>query len=88
MARQLVPIVWASKVTSVAMADSHIGGSHPDVSSGAAEVYAAGNASMDFLHLSHVIDEMGIGFPEPYKLQMDNNAAQPFAQAKATKLED
>ena len=79
------PVMWASKVTSVAMADSRIGGAHPDVSSGAAGLYAAGNVPMRFVHLSHVMDEMGIGFSEPYKLQMDNNAAQSFAQARATK---
>jgi hypothetical protein len=79
------PVMWASKVTSVCMADRRIQEAHADISSGAAEVYAAGNASMDFLYLNHVMDEMGINFPEPYKLQIDNSSALVFAKNTATK---
>jgi hypothetical protein len=53
------PVFWSSKVSSVAFADSDI------VSSGAAEVYAAGNCTYDFLHLAHVAEEMNIDFPRP-----------------------
>ena len=49
------------------------------MSSGAAEVYAAGNASQDFLHLSYVSEELGLGFALPFNLEMDNTAAQAFA---------
>jgi hypothetical protein len=82
------PVMWASKVTSVAMADKRIGEAHADISSGAAEVYAAGNASMDFMYLNHVMEEMGIPYPQPYKLQIDNAAAKVFAKNTAgrTKL--
>ena len=79
------PVMWASKVSSVCFADSRIGEAHADTSSGAAEVYAAGNATMDFMYLSHVADEMGIPFPAPYKLQIDNTAAKTFAKNTATK---
>ena len=79
------PVMWASKVSSVCFADRRIGESHADTSSGAAEVYAAGNASMDFMYLGHVADEMGIAFPAPYKLQIDNTAAKTFAKNTATK---
>ena len=77
--------MWASKVSSVCFADSRIGEAHADTSSSAAEVYAAGNASMDFMYLSHVADEMGIDFPAPYKLQIDNTAAKTFAKNTAMK---
>ena len=82
------PVMWASKVTSVAMADKRIGGAHADISSGAAEVDAVGNASMDFMYLNHVMEEMGIPYPQPYKLQIDNAAAKVFAKNTAgrTKL--
>jgi hypothetical protein len=79
------PVMWASKVASVCFADRRIEESHADTSSGAAEVYAAGNASMDFMYLGHVDDEMGIAFPAPYKLEIDNTAAKTFAKNTATK---
>ena len=47
--------------------------------SGAAETYCSANATMDLLHLSYVVDEMGLTLPLPFKLQMDNTAAQAFA---------
>ena len=56
-----------------------IGEAHADMPSAAAEIYCAGNATMDFLHLSYVADEMNIKFPKPFKLQMDNAAAECFA---------
>ena len=59
------PVLWGSKVSSVAFAHPKIGEAHPDISSGAAEVYAAGNASFDFLHLSYIASELAIDFPEP-----------------------
>ena len=74
-----VPVYWQSKVSSVAFASPHIGEAHADMSSGAAEVYCAGNATMDFLHLSYVAEEMNIPFPRPFVLQMDNEAAKCFA---------
>ena len=55
------------------------------IASGAAEVYAAANAAFEFLHLSYVADEMGIKFPLPFTLQMDNTAAQAFANNTALK---
>jgi len=79
------PIVWSSKVSSVAFADERIGEAHPDISSGAAEVYAAANSTFDFMHLSHVMEEMHIPFPSPYYLQIDNAAAIAFAKGTAQK---
>jgi len=79
------PVMWSSKVSSVAFADHRIKEAHADISSGAAEVYAAGNASMDFLYLNHVMEEMNIPFPEPYFLQIDNTAAITFAKGTAMK---
>ena len=52
---------------------------HADVSSAAAEIYAAGNATMDFLALSYVASEAGVSFPETITLQVDNAACQAFA---------
>lgn len=79
------PVMWCSKVTSVAMADSRIPDNHADTSSGAVEVYAAGNAAADFLHMAHVLDEMNIPFPEPAPLQIDNKAAVAFSKRTAMK---
>ena len=76
-------MLWGSKVSSVAFAHPKIGEAHPDMSSGAAEVYAAGNASFDFLHLSYIASEMAIDFPEPLLMQMDNKAAEAFTNKTA-----
>ena len=79
------PVTWSCKVTSVCFAHADIGESHADMSSAAAEVYSAGNAAMDLMHLSYVVDEMGMDFPKPVFLQMDNDAAKVFANDTAFK---
>jgi len=79
------PVKWVSKATSVTFATPKIGEAHADMSSGAAEVYAAGNATLDIVAMSHVVDEMGIEFPEPFVLEMDNEAARIFCMGSAQK---
>ena len=79
------PVVWGSKVSSVAFAHPDIGEAHPVISSGAAEVYAASNAIFEFLHLSYTADEMGIPFPKPIKMQVDNKTTIAFADNTAFK---
>jgi hypothetical protein len=79
------PVLWSSKVSSVAFADADLGEAHADTSSGAAEVYAAGNCTYDFLHIAHVASEMNLEFPRPFKIQMDNTAAECFAKGTAFK---
>ena len=70
------PVMWGSKVSSVAFAHPEIGEAHADISSGAAEVYAAANATFEFLHLSYIVDEMhNVDFPKPMVLDMDNSTA-------------
>ena len=76
---------WASKASSVTFATPLIGEAHADMSSGAAEIYAAGNATLDILGQSYVIEEMGIPFPYPFTLQMDNSAAKIFCEGSAQK---
>jgi len=72
-------------VSSVGFAHPDIGEAHADMSSGAAEVYSAANATFDALHMSYVADEMGIQFPKPFYLQIDNTAAIAFAKQTAFK---
>ena len=79
------PVAWYSKATSVAFASKDIGEAHADISSAASEIYAAGNATMETLGLSYVVDEMGISFPKPFTLEIDNNAAITFAFGNALK---
>lgn len=79
------PVLWGSKVSSVAFAHPAINEAHADSSSGAAEVYSAANATYEFLHLSYIAEEMGLDFPLPFTLQMDNAAAQIFAEGSAYK---
>ena len=69
----------------MAFADEDIGEAHVDISSGAVEVYAAANASMDFMNLKHIISELNMPFPKPYKLQIDNAAALVFTTNTANK---
>ena len=89
------PIVWSSKVTSVQFAELNgavgyawgapvvahpdIADNHADVSSAAAEIYAAGTATMDLLGLSYVASEAGIPFPNVITLQVDNAACEAYA---------
>ena len=70
----------ASKASSVTFATPLIGEAHADMSSG-----AAGNATLDILGQSYVIEEMGIPFPYPFTLQMDNSAAKIFCEGTAQK---
>jgi hypothetical protein len=79
------PVFWASKVTSIAFAHPDIKEAHADTSSGAVEIYCAGNAANDVLHLSYVADEMGLHFPKPAKLKMDNSTAEVFTNNSAFK---
>ena len=65
------PMLCASKPSSVMFdakdivvtAHPKLKEAHADVSSGVSEVYAAGIATMDLLHLSYVMEEMRIDFP-------------------------
>ena len=79
------PVLWGSKVTSVAFAHPDIGEAHADISSGAAETYCAANATFEMLYLSYVVDEMGMDFPKPIPLQLDNTTAEAFANNTASK---
>ena len=53
------------------------------ISSGAAEVHDTANATFDFLHLGYVIAELGLQFPKPFTLLIDNQAAEAFARNSA-----
>ena len=77
--------MWVSKVSSVAFAVPEINEAHADVSSAAAEIYAAANAANEFLHLSYVIEELGMNFPKPFKLRIDNTAAITFVKGTCFK---
>jgi hypothetical protein len=52
---------------------------HADISSAAAETYADATAVNDILMMQYACDEMGRGFPLPFILQVDNQAACCFA---------
>ena len=49
------------------------------------EIYGVGNATQNILGHSYVIEEMGIEFPFPFQLEMDNRAAKIFCQGSALK---
>jgi len=53
---------------------------HADMSSAAAEVYAASVALVEFLHLTYVLEEMGLGCVSPIELEVDNSTAIAFAE--------
>ena len=81
-------VFFKSKPTSVAMAHSKMVGGHADVSSGACEIYGAAQATFNILYLSYCANEMGVEFNMPAILEMDNKAAEVFANDTAmnTKL--
>ena len=59
-----------------------IGDLHPDVSSGAAEIYAASVALNEILHLSYIAEEMGASMDKPLHIKIDNTAAIAFANGR------
>jgi hypothetical protein len=70
-----VGYAWGAPV----VAHPDIADNHADVSSAAAEIYAAGTATMDLLGLSYVASEAGIPFPNVITLQVDNAACEAYA---------
>ena len=72
------PVLWGSKVSSVAFAHPKIGEAHADISSAAAEIYGAANATYDFLALSYVAEEAGLEVKLPIIMQGDNTACEAF----------
>ena len=61
---------------------------HADVSSGAAEIYAASVALSEVLHMSYVASELGIEMKLPLAIHVDNAAAIAFSKGhvRRTKL--
>ena len=53
---------------------------HPDMSSGAAEIYAASVALTEVMHLSYIVDEMGEPMELPLQLLVDNTTAIAFSK--------
>jgi hypothetical protein len=82
------PVLFKSKATSVAMAHPKIQEGHVDVSSGACKNYGSAQATFNILFLSYCANEMGVEFKMPAILEMDNSAAEVFANDTAmnTKL--
>ena len=85
------PIAWASKASGVQLYDKGFGeipranprikDFHADLSSAAAEIYAAGVACYEVLHMQYVARDCGIDFPvdAPVPLYIDNTTAISFA---------
>ena len=61
---------------------------HADVSSAAAEIYAASVALNEMLHLAYISDKLGYEFPCPIPLEVDNASAIAFSKGmtKRSKL--
>ena len=60
-------------------------GLHPDMSSGAAEIYAASVSLTEILHLSYLMEEMGHQMDPPFRIKVDNTAAIAFSEGKVRK---
>ena len=67
-----------SKALLVAFTSPLIGEAHADMSSVAVEIFSVGNATLDIMAISYVVEEMGMAFPMHFMLKMDNDAAQIF----------
>ena len=77
--------MFESKASSIAFATPRIGEEHADISSAAEEIFSVGNATMTIMGLSYVVEEMGMIFPFPFTLEMDNDAARIFCLGSAHK---
>ena len=74
-----------SKASSVTFDLPRIGEACADMSSAAVEIYSVWNATMIIMGLSYVVEEMGMIFPFPFTLEMDNDAARIFCPGTAHK---
>ena len=79
------PVKWYSKAKSSCTASHRLDEAHADVSSAAAEIYGAGNATMDIMGFGYMVEEMGLPFTWPVTLEMDNEAARIFTEGGAMK---
>ena len=73
-----VPVFWRAGVSASCFACEEIGEAHVDRSSGAAEVYGAGEACKNLLPLKYVAKEFGIPMPQPMVLNLDATTAVAF----------
>ena len=51
---------------------------HVDISSAAAKIFAASVALSELLHLGYVMSELGLSYPQPVLLEVDNATAIMF----------
>ena len=79
------PTMWMSKATSKAYASEKIGEAHADISSASVETYAAGNFTFDVMAYSYVVEEMGLEFPKPFVLEIDNEAARIYMRGSSAR---
>ena len=79
------PVMVESKAWSVSFASPRIGEAHADIISTGVEINSVGNATMTIMGLSYVVQEVGMIFPFPFVLEMDNDAARIFCIGTAHK---
>ena len=58
---------------------------HPDLSSGAAEIYAASVTLTEVMHLSYICEEMGFQMDPPFTIHVDNTTAIAFSEGSVRK---
>ena len=68
--------IWAPEPTC----HSRLKELHPDMSFGAAEIYAASVTLTEVMHLSYLMEEMGHDMALPYTIRVDNTAAIAFSK--------
>ena len=76
---------WRSTIKSYATCTRELTEAHPDVSSGAAEIYGASTATQDILALKYITEEANMFFPMPIELQVDNSTCKAFADDTVVK---
>jgi hypothetical protein len=80
-----MPIFYKSTKNFHARASPDIVGPHADRSSGAAEIFAAAEATRPALHLSYLCRELSIPFPKPFTILVDATTAEAFTNGTATR---
>jgi len=73
-----MPVSWKAGVSKTAFANEDIGEAHSDRSSGAAEVYGAGEAVQHLLPVKYIAKELQLAFPKPATLLLDAKTAVAF----------
>ena len=76
---------WSSRIKSYSTCNRELKETHPNVSSGAAEIYGASTATLDILALKYITEEARMFLPLPIEFQINNDTCKAFGDDTVVK---